>query len=392
MQVVGSSALAPKGDTRKLRVLTLTPFYPSVEDDSQGGFVVDPLQWMDREEVENQVIAARPFYRGRAHPVKSEIPSAWETYFSVPGNFGLPTAGAFLGTKLLKAVRRMEGVDLIHAHGALPCGHAAMLIARKMGVPFVVSVHGLDVFSEVQAGPGLRRWCRRVSERVYRSAQRVICISEKVRERMGPECGEDAEVIHNGVDAEMFHPGPEVKPPLMVLSVGNLIPIKGQALLLRAFARVSEIVPECGMEIFGDGPERDRLMQLAGELGIDRCVILRGRQSRERVAEAMRGCAVFALPSVYEGLGCVYLEAMASGKAAIGCRGQGIDEIIEHGKSGILVTPGNETELSESLRMLLQNQNFRGRVGANARSAILGRHTLRHQARRLSEVYRECGR
>ncbi len=389
-RVSGSSALDPRRETRRLRVLTLTPFYPSAEDGSQGGFIADPLKWMERDAVESRVIAVQPFYRGRVHPVSSEVASRWERYFSLPGNFGLPSAGAFLAASLMKTVQKMEPVDLIHAHGALPCGHAAMLIGKKLGIPFVVSAHGLDVFSETQAGRWARGGCRRVSEKVYRSSQRVICISEKVRERLGRDLDGNAEVIYNGVDAETFSPGAELSSPLTVLSVGNLIPIKGHGLLLRAFARVSEVVPECALEIFGDGPERGNLVRLAEKLGISGRVRFRGRKNRGDIAEAMRRCAVFALPSSYEGLGCVYLEAMASGKAAIGCRGQGIEEIIEHGKNGFLITPGNEAELSDSLRMVLQSEDFRGRVGANARRTILQGHTLADQARRLTEIYREC--
>jgi glycosyltransferase involved in cell wall biosynthesis len=196
-------------------------------------------------------------------------------------------------------------------------------------------------------------------------------------------------VIYNGVDAEMFRPGAEMKSPLTVLSVGNLISIKGYALLLRAFARVVELVPECRLEIFGEGPEREGLVRLARELGISGRVKFQGRQSRETIAEAMRRCAVFALPSSYEGLGCVYLEAMASGKPAIGCRGQGIEEIIEHGKNGFLVSPGSETELSDCLRMLLKNDDLRRRMGASARDLVAQRHTLGQQARQFTGSVRD---
>jgi glycosyltransferase involved in cell wall biosynthesis len=380
---------------RQLRVLTLTPFYPSAEDGSQGGFVAEPLSRMDPAEVENRVIAVQPFYRGQLHGGTAEVSAQWETYFSVPGNLGLPTAGAFLAAALLGSVREMHRVkafDLIHAHGALPCGHAAMVIHSKLGVPYVVSAHGLDVFSSNQAGGAAAGWCRRVSGKVYGSASAVICISDKVRERLGRDFSAKARVIYNGVDAERFHPGPGMKSPLTVLSVGNLIPIKGHALLLRAFARVVESVPDCRLEIFGDGPERTHLVRLARELGIDGRVRFHGRQSREAIAEAMRRSAIFALPSSYEGLGCVYLEAMASGKPAIGCRGQGIEEIIEHGGNGFVIPPGGEIELSDCLRMLLQNDDLRSRMGASARDLVARRHTLGHQARQLTEMYRECAR
>ena len=251
--------------------------------------------------------------------------------------------------------------DLIHAHGALPCGHAAMCLSKSLKIPFVVTVHGLDAFSDKQASGTVGSWCRRISQDVYRSAKTVICISDKVRESVGRATANSV-VVHNGVDPEMFFPAAETGPATTVLSVGNLIPIKGHALLIRAFARVLHVVPGTVLEIIGDGPERERLVRLARELGIAKQVLFRGRQSRSRTAEAMRHCAVFALPSHYEGLGCVYLEAMACAKPAIGCHSQGISEIIDHGKNGFLVEPGSEAELSDLLAMLLRNGELRRRT------------------------------
>src|SRR5205807_6951464 len=113
------------------------------------------------------------------------------------------------------------------------------------------------------------------------------------------------------VDTEKFFPQKEPAASLRILSVGNLIPVKGHASLLRAFAPVLRDVPDCSLDIIGDGPERKKFSDLAAELGIPNSVHFYGRQSRDYVAEAMRQCTVFALPSTYEGLGCVYLEAMA---------------------------------------------------------------------------------
>ena len=103
----------------------------------------------------------------------------------------------------------------------------------------------------------------------------------------------------------------------------------------------------------------------------------------------MRRCTVFALPSRYEGLGCVYLEAMSSGKPVIGCRGQGIAEIIQQGSNGFLVGPDNEKELALALGMLLRDEALRRRVGAAARDTILDRLTLARQAEDLARIYRE---
>jgi glycosyltransferase involved in cell wall biosynthesis len=114
-----------------------------------------------------------------------------------------------------------------------------------------------------------------------------------------------------------------------------------------------------------------------------------GRQSRHEVAAAMRRCTVFALPSRYEGLGCVYLEAMSTGKPVIGCRGQGIAELIQHGSNGFLVGPDNEKELTVALGMLLRDDQRRRNLGAAARDTILERLTLAQQAEHLARIYRE---
>src|SRR6266496_3052762 len=129
------------GATRRLRVLTVTPFYPSIEDPTQGGFVAEPLSHMERLGITSEVIAAHPFYRGHAHPLNSQIASTWKQYLSFPGNLGLPMAGKFLAAGLMRTIvkwHRMRPFDLIHAHSALPCGQAAALLSRKLGVPFVV--------------------------------------------------------------------------------------------------------------------------------------------------------------------------------------------------------------------------------------------------------------
>jgi glycosyltransferase involved in cell wall biosynthesis len=103
----------------------------------------------------------------------------------------------------------------------------------------------------------------------------------------------------------------------------------------------------------------------------------------------MRRCTLFALPSRFEGLGCVYLEAMSVGKSVIGCRGQGIAEIIRHGSNGFLVGPDNARELTLAIGMLLQNEQLRRNLGRAARDTILESFTLEQQAETLARIYRE---
>jgi glycosyltransferase involved in cell wall biosynthesis len=380
---------------RNLHVLTLTPFYPTERDDAAGCFVSEPLDWLTKAGVRNTVFAVQPIYRGRFRGRKSDIPARHLRYLAMPGGFGLPTAGAFLFARIAGPVRELhhsQPIDLIHAHAPLPCGHAAMLLSVEMGLPYVVSVHGLDAFSTEQVGGRPGQWCRRVSQHVYRSSRRVICISERVREQVlegtGLTCR--TSVVYNGVDSELFSPGNESSPiGPVVLSVGTLIPIKGHEVLVRAVASLAAEFPTLTLEIVGEGPQRPHLQALTQQLQIGERVRFLGRQSRQQVAAAMRRCTVFVLPSRYEGLGCVYLEAMSGAKPVIGCRGQGIAEIIQHGFNGFLVGPDNENELTLALAMLLCDEPRRRNLGAAARDTILERLTLAQQAESLARIYRE---
>jgi teichuronic acid biosynthesis glycosyltransferase TuaC len=376
-----------------MHVLTLTPFYPVAGDDSLGSFVAEPLPWVEKLGVRNTVIAAQPFYRGMARAADLMPVAQWRHFFTLPGGNGLPTSGAFLFSRILSEVRRLHEADpihVIHAHAALPCGHAAVLLGRELGIPFVVTVHGLDAFSTRQVGGYAGRWCERVSRMVYQSAQWVICVSDKVRDAvLSGAPSAHATVVYNGVDPQMFSPGEHPGESAIVLSVGNLIPIKGHEQLLRSFGALDRSNANLSCEIIGDGPQLSRLEALCDKLNIGDKVVFSGRQSRSRVVEAMRQCTIFVLPSRYEGLGCVYLEAMSVGKPVIACTGQGISEVIEQGVNGWLVEAGNVAELTEALSCLLKDGERRRRLGQAGRRTILQDFTLARQAERLYELYRE---
>jgi teichuronic acid biosynthesis glycosyltransferase TuaC len=252
-------------------------------------------------------------------------------------------------------------------------------------------VHGLDAYSTQQVPGWFGRRCSEVCEDVYRAAARVICISEQVarRVREGFRDPANISVVYNGVDSSLFSPGDAALVNSVILSVGNLIPIKGHELLLRSVAAITRTHPRVECRIIGDGSERGRLQELARELRIeDRAHFLR-RRPRAEVAAAMRECALFALPSWYEGLGNVYLEAMSAERPAIACRGQGIEEIIHHGENGWLIEPKNLTDLTAALHALLSDQLLREKLGRNGRQTVLQGCTLAHQASQLLSIYRE---
>lgn len=393
---MSSSSSRRSGESSPLHVLTLTPFYPTNQDDASGCFVFEPLLWLNKLGIENTVFAVQPFYRGSPDSSSIVVSARWIRYFALPSGFGLSTTGAFVFAHCVGELRRLHrehSIDVIHAHGALPCGHAAMLLSRELGIPFVVSVHGLDAYSTVQVGGRAGKWCRRISQHAYIASRRVICISERVREQVLEGVGRNCRtsVVYNGVDPEVFAPVTQQAPDhSLILSVGNLIPTKGHESLIRSVASIAPEFPSLRVEIIGRGPEQWRLEKLSEQLGCTERVHFLGRRSRAETAAAMQRCTLFALPSRYEGLGCVYLEAMSTGKAVVGCRGQGIGEIIQQGSNGFLVGPDNDKELTLVLSMLLRDEQKRGNLGSAGRETVLDGLTLAHQAERLARIYREC--
>jgi teichuronic acid biosynthesis glycosyltransferase TuaC len=377
-----------------LHVLTLTPFFPSDQNEVNGCFVAEPIELFKQFGVDSSVIAVSPVYRPRKRPSLSAAVD-WVRYPQIPGNLGLFSAGKLLYARLLRRVQKLHSVkpiDVIHAHAALPCGHAAALLSRRLNIPFVVTVHGLDVFNTCFLGGLPAGWRREVSLDVYRAARTVICISGKVQEILKAGTPACSAIVHNGVDPILFSPNPDEMGPFdpEILVVGTLLRSKGHELVLRALGNLKLSFPQLRCRIIGEGPDRARLESLVRELGIGQQVQFVGRQSRAEVAEAMRRCSVFALPSWNEGLGCVYLEAMACGKPVIACRGQGIEELIEHGKNGWLIPVDGIEQLAHGLSTLLGSPELCARIGAAGRRTILEKLTLSHQAQHLARIYRQA--
>ena len=390
--------LAPR---RALHVLTLTPFFPCEGDEVSGCFIAESTKQLEQFNVASTIIAANPLHHPRKRPNLSS-PAEWVRYPQLPGNLGLSSAGRWLYARLLATVpplHKEHPIDVIHAHAALPCGQAAALLSRHLNIPFVVTLHGLDVFNTCFLAGGPAQWRRQTSIQVYQAARQVVCISRRVQSMLTEGMSQNVRsaVVYNGTNTTVFSPVTEnaTQPsPQHILVVGNLLVGKGHELVLRALHQLSRSFPNLHCRIIGEGPDRARFESLSRELGIAPRVQFEARKTRSEIANAMRACTVFVLPSRYEGLGCVYLEAMACGKPVIACRGQGIDEIIIHEKNGWLIPSWNVpadalAELTEGLSILLQSSELRTSLGVSARATIVNDLTLSHQAQRLAQIYSE---
>jgi rhamnosyl/mannosyltransferase len=176
-------------------------------------------------------------------------------------------------------------------------------------------------------------------------------------------------------------PGPRV------LFVGRLVPYKGVDVLIRAMEHV-----EGTAMIVGDGPQRSILEELASATGVRQRVRFLGHLSDEDVVAHLHACDLFVLPSITraETFGVVQLEAMACGKPVVSTDlPTGVPWVNRHRETGLVVTPGDVTELAAALNTLTSDRTLRERYGAAARIRVEEHFTVARMARDSSALYRE---
>ncbi len=212
----------------------------------------------------------------------------------------------------------------------------------------------------------------------------LIGVSAYARDRTAELLGlppERTATIYNGVDLDLFSAGtrpPARAGPVTVLAVAHLIPEKGIAHLLRALAAVPPALAR--LVLVGDGPEEARLRRLAEELGLAGRIQWCGL--RDDVASLLRDADIFVHPATWaEAFGWTIAEAMASGCAVIATDVGGIPELIEHGRSGILVPPADPDALAQAMTRLASDGAVRLELGRNARSRAEERFGLAQSAR-----------
>ena len=291
----------------------------------------------------------------------------------------------------LARLLRHERPDVFHAHMSSP-------VACKWALAAAVLARVPAALGTVQVGqyePPDRSayWQLRA---LARGVDRYLAVSGEIADELVERLGwpaEKVEVSYNAVDVERFRvPSPpglreelggEGRP--LVLTPARLNEQKGHPALFEAIAQV----PDALFVLAGDGPEQAPLEALAERLGITDRVRFLGR--REDIPQLMAACDVFALPSLYEGSSLAVLEAMAAGIPVVSSAIGGTEELIEDGRSGLLVAPGDSQGLAAALRRVLGDAALRERLVAEARERVNSGLTRQQMAARVTDIYRELG-
>lgn len=326
------------------------------------------------------------------------LAALWAVVRGTWGSLNFFVGGLSIFPKCVYFAYRMksDGVSHVHAHFANHPTLAAFVIHRLTGIPYSFTAHGSDIHRDQ----------RMLREKVA-DASFVVPISHFNRELISRVCGgefrEKLKVIHCGVDTRVFQPVGRVRRsgtdrPFTILCIGKMHEVKGQMYLIEACRRLRNRGIRFCCQLVGDGPDRAQLSERIDAAGLTDHVQLLGLRTRDQVVELVRDADVVAAPSVpsrsgrREGIPVVLMEAMACGVAVVASDLTGIPELVEHGRCGLLVPPGDDAALADALASLHDDPQLRSRLGRGGRCKVLEEFDLEKNAAALAARFRQEGR
>jgi len=278
---------------------------------------------------------------------------------------GVLVDGRTYARAALAAIRRHcpgYDFDVIDAHWLYPDGFAGVVLGERLGKPVTVTGRGTDVNEHCFRWP-----LRRLARRALRGATRLVAVSRRLKEKM-VEAGGEAErisVIHNGVDAQVFHPAADraaargaVGVPsglTTLLSAGGLVEAKGFQDLIEGLALLPP-EPPLHLYIAGEGPYRGALERLVAERGLGSRVTLLGCVEPRELADWHRAADVFCLGSWREGCPNVVIEALACGTPVVSADVGAVPELLDGERCGVLFEPRSPQAFAAALRQALARE------------------------------------
>ncbi len=377
---------------KQLRVILLTSSYPRHATDSASVFLRYLAQHLNQRGIAVHVLAPADQSAGMTTEDGINVsrfryfPRPWQklAYGSgIPSNLRhrprlwlqVPFFALAMTWALFRSLRNTPRPQLIHAHWVIPQGLIAVLTGLLLRVPVVISLHGADAFA-LNRGPlsPLKRFCLRhcaAWTANTRATAQAIALGHVLP---------SPRIIPMGVDTDCFGSGVRSRlrtglgsNEMIMLYVGRLVEKKGVGDLIQAFARLAgDLREKTHLWIVGHGELENSLETMSRELGVGDRIKFWGEIPNDQLPDYYAAADLFVGPSVEatsgdtEGQGVVFIEAFAAGLCVIATTVGGIPEVVDHGRTGILVPPKNPNELAGAIQQLLSDSVLRQRLARNA--------------------------
>ncbi len=370
-------ALATRAAGAEVRVLVLRRLVPPRSSLAEGPAAAGRDLVSLLREPRAQTLDGLPVvYVPYVSPLRERSYAAW-------GAWAAPALGL-----ALRRLRRSFRFDLIHAHNAVPAGDAvrrAGARVRSIDARLVISVHGGDLYyTAARGGAGAAAVARGLA-----AAGLVLANSQGIAELSRAHGAGETRVVHLGAEVPAAARPPRREGAPRLVTVAHLDGRKRHADVLRALAVLGPRHPTLRYVIIGEGPERTALEGLATRLGVADRVDFHGQLAPAQAIEQARLCTLFVMPSTDEAFGVAYIEAMAGGVPAIGCRGEpGPEEIAAAGDGLVLVPPGDIERLTQRIDELLSDPPRLREVGQRARATVAAHFTWERCGQETLAAYR----
>ncbi len=394
-----------------MKILIISHMYPSTFNEVSGIFIHKQVKELKKQGCEIKVISPLPwipfpinylskkwnkYSKISQKVVKEGIEVYYPRFLEFPKTLFFASSGERMFNGIQETVKKIYKnfkFDIVHSHDALPDGYAGTKISRKYKKPLIVTIHGDDFQQTIFKNSKYKK----IIKKIIDFSAKTITVSGKL-EKIGKK---NLQInpnkiikISNGINLNdirknMKEDIEKYAKKRIILSVSNLIKTKGIDLNLQAMVRLKKKYLNLIYLIIGEGSERKKLENITKTLGLQNNVRFIGEISYSEVMRYMSFCDILSLPSWNEAFGVVYIEAMAQGKPVIGCKGEGIEDFVENGKTGLLVKPQDVDSLVGVLDFLLSHPEEAQKIGKRARDVILESYTWEKNAEKTIEVYKE---
>jgi glycosyltransferase involved in cell wall biosynthesis len=302
----------------------------------------------------------------------------------------LLTSVTFSINLLITLIRNRRDYDLVHFHGASIPLLITIPFLKFLNKKVIAKVSSAKLGIEAGSFYGRYGLLGNIFIRLLKNVDAFVAISEEIKEGLLAEGYEAGRVyrIPNSIDRSIFYSESKKETAeSTVIFSGALDKRKGVEVLLEAWKDVHKIFPKCNLMILGKGPQKTYLEIKADRLGITDAVKFTGHVSS--VPDYLRIADIFVLPSLQEGLPNSLLEAMACGLPVIASKIGGVVDVVEDGKSGILVEPGDISGLASAMVRLLKDNVLRQRLGEEARKRIVEGFSIDRIAEEYIKLYKK---
>ncbi len=352
-------------DNKRLKILFFPAWYPSEKNIVEGVFIREHAKAVS---LYTDVIVLK------SEGCDKELKKTWQ-YISDNKEEGIRTIRikyrkspipkttyfiylSSLNSALKELIKEGWKPDIIHAH-VYSSGVPAVILGKRNNIPVVMTEHS-SMFSLQKLG-----FVDKISVRFAMNNVKIILPVCRVLENSIRSYGinNEFEIVPNAVNTEIFYPKINKKnKEKTILLVAMLSPIKGIPYLLEALAKIMQKRKDFIFNIVGDGPNRLEYIKFAEKLKLTNVIKFHGVKTKPEVADFMRNSDFFVLPSLYENLPCVLIEAMMSGLPIIATSVGGISELINE-SIGILIPPKDINALERSILYMFDNyQNYSSNI------------------------------